>query len=411
MIGRYATKGSQRHAIEKPHIKTTRWRFVLVFPVAQSRGAAASDRHRRLAQLTVAQFPIPKKRSVCRFGCSSSRNIMKTLDSGCSSSGKTKFAAALVIGALMVTSLHAQQQVADQQTISSPVNHVGEGHVDLEFCRVMLISEVDVPAQESGPLMTIPVKEGQAIQQSQDLAQIDDSLGRLRLETARTKLDAASQKANNDLDVRAASNALQIAEKERKRNYQLYSKGSLPKAEYDRSALEAKQAALQLEQARRDMQAATKEAQVEAYNVKAASQSIERHRISAPITGVVMEMYKQPGEWVNAGDKVARVARMDRLFVQGLLDSSLFNPHEVEGKKVTISVPVARNEYLEFQGRIVFVSLEKYNAKSYVVKAEVENRQHNGRWLLLANEDEATMRIFLNQESVSHVPDYSSKHR
>lgn len=325
---------------------------------------------------------------------------------------RSRVTASLIVAALVVfstaESLQAQQE---EQMISAPVNHVGEGHVDLEFCRVMLISEVDVPAQESGPLMTIPVKEGQAIQQSQDLAQIDDSLGRLRLETARTKLDAASQKANNDLDVRAASNALQIAEKERKRNYQLYSKGSLPKAEYDRSALEAKQAALQLEQARRDMQAATKEAQVEAYNVKAASQSIERHRISAPITGVVMEMYKQPGEWVNAGDKVARVARMDRLFVQGLLDSSLFNPHEVEGKKVTISVPVARNEYLEFQGRIVFVSLEKYNAKSYVVKAEVENRQHNGRWLLLANEDEATMRIFLNQESVSHVPDYSSKHR
>ncbi|MCP4887085.1 MAG: hypothetical protein GY904_10795, partial [Planctomycetaceae bacterium] len=48
-------------------------------------------------------------------------------------------------------------------------------------------------------------------------------------------------------------------------------------------------------------------------------------------------------------------------------------------------------------GRIVFVSLEKYNAKSYVVRAEVENRQHDGRWLLMANEDEARMRIFLGE--------------
>lgn len=312
------------------------------------------------------------------------------------------------IAALMATNLQAQQQ---EQMIAAPVNHVGEGHVDLEFCRVMLISEVDVPAQESGPLLAMPAKEGQAIQQNQDLAQIDDSLGRLRLETARTKLDAASQKANNDIDVRAANNALAIADRERKRNYQLYSKGSMPKAEYDRSALQAKQAALQLEQARRDMQASTKEAQVEAYNVKAASQSIERHRITSPIEGVVMEMYKQSGEWVNAGDKVVRVARMDRLYVQGLLDSSLFNPHEVEGMKVTISVPVARNEFLEFQGRIVFVSMEKYNAKSYVVKAEVDNRKQNGRWLLLANEDEATMRIYVNQESVSQVNDLGFERR
>ena len=277
----------------------------------------------------------------------------------------------------------------------SPVNHVGEGHVDLEFCRVKLIAEVEVPAQESGPLLTIPVAEGQAIGQHEELARIDDRLSRLRLETAQTKLDAANEKANNDIDIRAANNALEIAERERKRNYQLFTKGSVPKAEYDRSALQAKQAALQLEQARRDMQAAVKEAQVEAYSVKSASQSIERHRILSPIPGVVMEQYKQPGEWVNAGDNVMRIARMDRLHVQGLLDSSLFNPHEVEGRAVTISVPVARGEYLEFQGQIVFVALEKYNAKSYVVRAEVENQQRDGRWLLMANEDGATMRVHL----------------
>ena len=48
----------------------------------------------------------------------------------------------------------------------------------------MLISEIEVPAQESGPLLAIPVREGQAVEQSHDLAQIDDSLARLRLETA-----------------------------------------------------------------------------------------------------------------------------------------------------------------------------------------------------------------------------------
>lgn len=305
---------------------------------------------------------------------------------------------------------YGNQRIGSQeyQAVVAPVNHVGEGHVDVEFCRVMLISEVEVPAPESGPLVAVPVRDGQAIQQLQDLAQIDDSLGQLRLETARTKLDAATQKANNDIDVRAAANALDIAERERKRNYQLYTKGSMPRAEYDRSALQAKQAALQLEQARRDMQVATKEAQVETFNVKAASQSIERHRITSPIDGVVMEVHKQPGEWVNAGDNIMRVARMDRLYVQGLLDSSLFNPHEVEGQRVTISVPVARGEYLEFEGHIVFVSLEKYNAKSYVVRAEVGNRQHNGRWLLLANEDEATMRIHLGKENVTRVPEISN---
>ncbi len=281
----------------------------------------------------------------------------------------------------------------DQQAVAAPVNHVGDGHVDLEFCRVLMISEVEVPAKESGPLVDIPVREGAAIQHGQQVAQIDDRLAVLRLETARTELESANHKASNDVDIRAANNALALANREKRRNQQLYSRKSVPKAEYDRSVLQVKQAALQVEQAKRDFESAMKEAQVETYNVQAASQSIDHHKLLSPLNGVVMELHKQVGEWVNAGDNVMRVARMDRLYVQGLLDSSLYNPHEVEGKRVTVSIPVARNETLQFEGRIVFVSLEKYNAKSYVVRAEVENRQQNGRWLLMANEDEALMRI------------------
>ena len=282
---------------------------------------------------------------------------------------------------------------------TGPINHVGQGVVDLEMCRVQLISEIDVPAQENGPLVSSPVTEGQQVKAMQVIANIDDKVAKLRLETARTKYDAANQKAVNDIDIRAANNALQLADRERRRNYSLYSKGTMPKAEYDRSALQAKQAALQLEQAQRDRDAALKEAQVESFNVKAANDSITRHIIESPINGIVMERYKQPGEWVNAGDNVIRLARMDRLHVQGFLNSNLFNPHEVQGKEVTISVPVARGETIEFTGKIVFVSFMKANANSFVVKAEVENRIQDGRWMLLANE-EVTMRIHVGQTAV-----------
>ncbi|MGI9519329.1 MAG: efflux RND transporter periplasmic adaptor subunit [Pirellulaceae bacterium] len=308
-----------------------------------------------------------------------------------------------IVAFSLVSGSLTAQTTQEQPEMHSPVNHVGEGHVDLEFCRVMFISEINVPAQESGPLLDMPVRLGQAIEPGQELARIDDRLAQLRLDTAQTKLAAASEKANNDVDVRAANNALDLAETERKRNYQLLIKRTMPQAEYDRSALQAKQAALQVEQAQRDMQTAVKEAQIESHNVRAATDSIDRHVIKSPQQGVVMERFKEPGEWVNAGDDVMRIARMDTLFVQGLLDSSLFNPHEVDGQNVTISVEVARGERLEFQGRIVFVSLEKQNARSYIVRAEVENRQQNGRWLLLANE-EAIMRIHLGPQSVTQAP-------
>lgn len=301
-----------------------------------------------------------------------------------------------------------QQSNREQDQIIAPVNHVGNGHVDLSPCFTMLIADVEVPAQESGPLIAVGVKEGQMVQQGQELARIDDSLAILRLDTARTKLETASDKANNDLDIRAAQNALQLAERERKTNYGIYSKGALPKQDYDRSVLQSKQAALQVEQARRDMESATKEAQVESYNVRAQTDSIQRHLITAPLQGNVMQLHKEKGEWVNAGDNVMRIARLDQLYVSGLLDSSLFDPHEVEGQRVTVAVQMARGQVVEFQGRITFVALEKNSSKFYSVRAEVENRAENNRWLLLANE-EVSMRIHLEKKDVAQHPQYQEQ--
>ena len=303
---------------------------------------------------------------------------------------------------LSASALVAQNQFDNRYSDVMPVNYVGDGHVDLSPCFTKLISDVEVPAPESGPLTSMHVREGDMIESQHNMAKINDQLAQLRLETARTKLAIASEKARNDVDIRAAQNALQIAERERKTNQGLKNKGAMARQEYERSVLQEKQAGLQLEQARRDMETAVKDAQVESFNVKAATDSIERHLIRSPIDGNIMEIYKEPGEWVNAGDNVLRVARLDRLYVQGLLDSRLFNPHEIEGKPVTVTLTMARDQQETFKGRIIFVALEKNTSKFYSVRAEVENKTIGGRWLLLAGE-EVSMRIHLDGNSVSQA--------
>lgn len=293
------------------------------------------------------------------------------------------------------------QQTGHWQPSEGPTNQAGDGYVDIEPCFTTLISDIDVPAQESGPLVAVNVREGAFVNLNDELARINDQLAQLQLENAQTRLDVASQKADSDIDVRAAQNALEIADRERRTNYGLYSKGSLPKQEYDRSALQAQQAELQLEQARRDRQVAMKEVQVEQYNVDAASKSIERHKILSPLQGNVLELYRQPGEWVNAGDNVLRLARMDQLYVQGLLDSNLHNPDEILGRPVSVFATFAQGQQQEFRGRIVFVAFEKNSTRYYSVRAEVDNLEANGHWMLLANE-EVRMRIHLEGTGVAN---------
>jgi multidrug resistance efflux pump len=308
----------------------------------------------------------------------------------------------MIVGTAAISFAAPQSESSPAGTVAQSISHAGDGYVDLAPCFTNLIADVSVPAQESGPLISVDVQEGQAIDSGQQLAAIDDRVAQLRLETASTKRDAATEKANSDIDIRAAQNALEIAEREQKTDYGLYQKGSLPRQEYDRTALQARQAALQLEQAQRDKEAAFKEAQVEELNVRAANDSIRRHSIVSPVAGNVMELYKQAGEWVNAGDNVMRVARLDQLYVEGILDTAQYNPHDVAGRPVTVVARLAQGDQAEFTGRIVFVSQEKLS-RGVAVRAVVDNREVNGHWLLLAME-EVTMRIHLDRESIAVQP-------
>jgi multidrug resistance efflux pump len=123
-------------------------------------------------------------------------------------------------------------------------------------------------------------------------------------------------------------------------------------------------------------------AEVRNAEVLAAEESIARRRIVAPFDGTVIEVYREAAEWVNAGDAVLRVVRMNRLRVDGFVNASEFNPTDVAGHRVTISIELARGRREPFEGQIVFVNPVVQVGNNYRVSAEVQNREEEGEPLL-----------------------------
>ena len=58
----------------------------------------------------------------------------------------------LVLGMFQSAAI-AQNQLENTNANVIPVNYVGEGHVDLSPCFTNLVSDVEVPAPEDGPLV------------------------------------------------------------------------------------------------------------------------------------------------------------------------------------------------------------------------------------------------------------------
>ena len=93
-------------------------------------------------------------------------------------------------------------------------------------------------------------------------------------------------------------------------------------------------------------------------------------------------MFRHTGEWVSPGDPIMRVVFMNKLRVEGFVNADDYTPDQIEGKAVEVTVHLPNNRTERFQAVICYVSPTVEASGEYRVWCEVENRQHNGHWIL-----------------------------
>lgn len=251
-------------------------------------------------------------------------------------------------------------------------------------CQVLLIADVEVPALEAGPLIHVAVKQGELVTAGQPLAQLDDVRPQLEKLAAELELDAALTRAQDDIEVRYAIAENKYAEAELNQSLSINerSEGAVVVSEIRRLRLAKHRAALQIDRSRLDQSVAEKTAKIQQAKVRAAEAAIERRRIAAPFDGAVVEILREESEWVDAGQPVFRVIRLDKLRVDAFLDLRQVNPEEAAGKRVIVEVERARGRRVQFQGEITVVSPMVQGGERFRVQAEVDNQSENGHWLL-----------------------------
>lgn len=255
----------------------------------------------------------------------------------------------------------------------------------ISSCLVSLAADVKAPALESGPLVEVLVREGAYVQAGTLLARIDDEQAQLQRYAAERELRAALAQAEDDIAIRYAQAAQEVSAAELQRSLDINRRAgqqTISEAEINRQRLEKHRAELQIDRSRLEQRVAMLTAEVKDAEVKAAEASMRRRRIVAPLDAMVADVYKQKGEWVNAGDPVFRLVRVDTLRVEGFLDGSRYNPADVAGRPVRVSFTLAGGRRVELPGQIVFINPEVQAGNKHRVRAEVQNRQEQGEWLL-----------------------------
>ena len=268
-------------------------------------------------------------------------------------------------------------------------------YVDLN-CSVKFIDDIRLPAKETGVIKTLDVKEGDFVPSGKIVGRIDDEMYRQMFVQAEMRYKMALDNAQDETAKQAAKKKYGVASIEATKARKLAASGSKSDSERLMAEYSEQLAELEIIKAELEMKKAQGEAELELARIKEVETRIQRHVLQSDFDAYVIEIFKKPQEFVNIGEEVMRIARMDKLWVQGIVDIRNLNPHEAMNRTVTVTVPLARGETTTFEGKIVNVALERQSSQHYMVKAEIKNRPVGGHWVLQPF-SEVEMRIHLDK--------------
>jgi multidrug efflux pump subunit AcrA (membrane-fusion protein) len=302
----------------------------------------------------------------------------------------------LIIAIAGSTVVSAQTNSTSQQFPTRSAN------LDLSECTVQLIQDIDLPALESGQIIAVDVKPGDSVTKDQAVAQMDDSRSQRALDEATLRHSIADRRANDATEEKTAYKRYRLAYIEHSKSAKLAQSRSVSEHDANRARFSAEVAQLEYEGAKKTRELAGIEAAAEMVTVRASEDSIARHRITSPIDGQIVDVKREAGEWVTAGETVMRIARMDRLRIPGIVNGNLYDPHEIADRPVTVTLELARGRQVQFTGEIVFAGVEKRIGNKFMVWAEVDNRPHaenSNHWMLQPG-SVVDMRIHMDQAPV-----------
>ena len=244
-------------------------------------------------------------------------------------------------------------------------------------CRVALIRRASLAGARLGILQTVSVSEGDAVERGQVVATLRD-------EMARQTLAIAQLEMANTVELRLTKKTSELATLEFSKAMELNRTipGGVSEIDVKKLRLAAEKSVLQLEQADFLLQMA-------AIKTKEAEVALDSYRIVAPFAGVVLQVNKQPGEALAAGEVVVEIANFDTMRVEGFI--SVASSGRVQrGAAVVVEVTGTEPQRIgRFEGRVKHVApIVNEVSQEVRVWAEIENRRG-----LLKDGLPATMRI------------------
>jgi len=242
----------------------------------------------------------------------------------------------------------------------------------IESAVLTLLDQREAPARLPGVLDRINVRELQAVKKGDPLATIDDREAEIEVDRAIAKRDDAQLRSESDAKVQVATKVFELAQSEQKRLTDRLARfpDSASPEEVEKKNIEAEKSQAELLDAQLEFRAAKFELRVSEAELRLAQRKMEQHHIHSPIDGIVVKVSRREGEWVQPGEVVFRILRLDRLRAEGFIDAAAV-PADIIGRRAAFRVAGDKSIH---EGVITYVSPEVNPADGKTrIWAEIDN--------------------------------------
>ena len=246
-------------------------------------------------------------------------------------------------------------------------------------------TEVTVSAEASGRVLRLDVEEGARLAAAADVGLIDTTtLALQRAELLARR--AAAQARVREVDANAATLETQrvIAERELARTRRLLAQQAATAQQGDRAERDAKVLGDQLQGAAATRSTVGKEVASIDAQVASIDELLRRSRVVAPGGGTVLARYVEPGEFVQLGTPLFKMAALDTLTLRAYLSGAQLAQVAL-GQSLTVRVDAGGDSLRTVQGRVTWIAAtaeftptpiqtrEERTVQVYAVKLAVPN--------------------------------------
>ena len=293
--------------------------------------------------------------------------------------------AALLSTAFSVSICAAQTPSQESSTDLQPVStsataevQRGDGYVTLQGV-LDPVETLRLATRDPGIVSELFVTEGSVVRAGARIAILDTKLYAAEVRAAENELEIARQETKNDVDLQYAKISSEVNHQvlvRSRRAAEQFAK-SVSETELERLRLEYERSRLSGLQAERQQDINRLTESLKQNRLTMAKLRLENRVIVSEIDGTVVEVFHTPGEFVNAGEPIARILNLNRLRVICAGDASIVDPSELSDE-ATFKIQLgSSNKTMTIPAKLTFVSPEIDPVRqTFAIWAELQNKDN-----------------------------------